>query len=195
MTITLNRRTFTTTLYEKDLNLHLYIPPASAHPPGLLPGIVFGTLFRIQTLCSSQEDRDTKTKAFFRRLIVRGYQADQIKPLFYKAIARAKTYTGPAERNNNGISRDLMIFHLRYHPQDPPSYKIQQAWRDFVSEPRYKPKLENLKNPKTKRKLGPQRLILAYSRPMNLGNLLTHRRLELDDGPQVSSYYNPIGYL
>jgi len=46
----------TTTLYEKPLNLHLYIPPHSAHLPTVLPGIVFGTLFHIYTLCSDDDD-------------------------------------------------------------------------------------------------------------------------------------------
>ena len=41
MTITINNSNMIdTTLFEKRLNLHLYIPPHSAHPPGLLPGIV-----------------------------------------------------------------------------------------------------------------------------------------------------------
>ena len=58
MTISINKSNkIETTLFEKRLNLHLYIPPHSAHPPGLLPGIVYGTLFRIFTLCSDNEDK------------------------------------------------------------------------------------------------------------------------------------------
>ena len=50
MTISINNSNkIDTTLFEKRLNLHLYIPPHSAHPPGLLLGIVYGTLFRIFT--------------------------------------------------------------------------------------------------------------------------------------------------
>ena len=53
MTITINNSNMIeTTLFEKRLKLHLYITPHSAHPPGLLPGIVYSTLFRIFTLCS-----------------------------------------------------------------------------------------------------------------------------------------------
>jgi hypothetical protein len=32
--------------YQKELNLHLYIPAASAHPPGTLKGTIFGNLQR-----------------------------------------------------------------------------------------------------------------------------------------------------
>ena len=65
MTISKNKlNKIETTLFEKRLNLHLYIPPHSAHPPGLLPGIVNGTLFRIFTLCSDNEDKLQQTKVF-----------------------------------------------------------------------------------------------------------------------------------
>ena len=65
MTISINNlNKIETTLFEKRLNLHLYIPPHSAHPPGLLLGIVYGTLFRIFTLCSTEKDKLQRTKAF-----------------------------------------------------------------------------------------------------------------------------------
>ena len=65
MTISINKSNkIEPTLFEKRLNLHLYIPPHSVHPPGLLPGIVYGTLFRIFTLCSDNKDKLQRTKVF-----------------------------------------------------------------------------------------------------------------------------------
>ena len=49
LTIPIKNSQISTSLFEKPLNLHVYIPPNSAHPPGLLPGIVHSTLFRIFT--------------------------------------------------------------------------------------------------------------------------------------------------
>ena len=197
LTVTLQpNMTFTTTLYEKPLNLHLYIPPTSAHPPGLLPGIVFGTLFRIQTLCTDESDRYYRTKQFYQRLIVRGYQQDQLLPLFQKAITRAQNYTGPTARTHQLAADPFVIFHVRYHPQDPPSGQLQQAWRNLVASPPYKMPLSRIRNPSTRVAPNLDRMIIAYSRPLNLGNLLSHRDLNRQQtGPQVSSYYNPIGYL
>ena len=97
MTISItNENKIEITLFEKQMNLHLYIPPHSAHPPGLLPGIVYSTLFRIFTICSSEEDKAKRTKTFFKRLIARGYKGNKIRNLFHKAINRARSYTGPS---------------------------------------------------------------------------------------------------
>ena len=180
-----------TTLYEKPLNLHLYIPPHSAHPPGLLPGIVFGTLFRIHTLCSDTEDMTQRTLTFFRRLLARGYKADKLRPLFYKAIASAQNYRGPGEVTTNDAEPERpVILHLPFHPNDPPSTSVQSAWRTCIAQPIYKMKIGDLQNPKTKTKCGINRMIIAYKRPQNLGNLLSHRNLD-DIGLPVSSYHNP----
>ena len=144
--ITIKNGHVSTSLFEKPLNLHLYIPPHSAHPPGLLPGIVHSTLFRLFTLCSDHDDRVLRTRVFFKRLQARGYKSDQIKSLFYKAITRAEQYSGPTNSTRN--DHTSVIFHLPFHPNDPPSYKIQQAWRDNIASPRYHMPLPNMRNPK-----------------------------------------------
>ena len=186
MTITINNSNkIETTIFKKKMNLHLYIPPYSAHPPGLLPGIVYSTLFRIFTLCSSKDDKANCTKVFFKQLIACGYKGNEIRCLFHKAIDRAKTYIGPTtgdETNHNDV-----ILHLPFHLNDPASSRIQQAWRTHVSKPQWKMPLENMKNPKTKGKCNIKWMIIAYKCPMNLGNLLSHR--DLSTGPPVSSYF------
>ena len=185
MTISIDKSNcIETTLFEKRLNLHLYIPPHSAHPPGLLLGIVYGTLFRIFTLCSDNEDKLQRTKVFFKRLIARGYKVNEIRPLFHKAITRAKAYSGPTQDEDD--DHNSVILHLPFHPNDPASSRIQAEWRTHVAKPQWKLPLEHMKNPKTKEKCNIKRMIIAYKRPMNLGNLLSHR--DLATGPPVSSY-------
>jgi hypothetical protein len=56
-TIHIEEDKIVTTLFEKPSNFHLYIPPNSCHPPGLLRGIVYGMMNRIHTLCSAHDDR------------------------------------------------------------------------------------------------------------------------------------------
>ena len=43
-----------------------------------------------------------------------------------------------------------------------------------------------MKNPKTKEKCNIKRMIIAYKRPMNLGNLLSHR--DLATAPPLSRH-------
>lgn len=198
ITITLNAdRQISTTLFEKASNLHLYIPAHSAHPPGLITGIVYGNIFRIHTLCSVEDDILAKTKMFFHRLLVRGYQRKDITPLFKAAIQRAKAYTGPKPK----AAKDpmgFMLLHLQYHPKNPPSRELQQAWRDHISnpDPPYGKPLSKVRipftgNPPTRlgrTEMGIDRMVIAYSRAPNLGNLLTYRKLPSDTGPPASSF-------
>ena len=54
LTITINSENkIETDLFEKSLNLYLYIPQLSAHPPGVLLGLVLGSYHRIYTQVTS----------------------------------------------------------------------------------------------------------------------------------------------
>jgi hypothetical protein len=44
-------------LFEKPLNLYLYIPPHSAHTPGILHGLVFGMTEHIFHLTTHWRDK------------------------------------------------------------------------------------------------------------------------------------------
>ena len=123
-------------------------------------------------------------KVFFKRLIARGYKGNNIRTLFHKAITCAKAYNGSATAEDD--DHNSVILHLPFHPNDPASSHIQAAWRTHVAKPQWKLPLEHMKNPKTKEKCNIKWMIIAYKRPMNLGNLLSHR--DLATGPPVSSY-------
>ena len=161
-----------TTLFEKRLNLHLYIPPHSAHPPGLLPGIVYGTLFRIFTLCSNNEDKLQRTKVFFKRLIARGYKGNEIRNST-KPLRVQKHIVDQHKMRMTTTTASSSTYHF-----------IQTIPHLPVSRPNGEHMSPNLmKNPKTKEKCNIKRMIIAYKRPMNLGNLLSHR--DLATGPPV----------
>ena len=93
ITVTLKHDKIHTTLFEKALNLYLYIPPHSAHPPGVLTGLVIGNCHRIHTLCSDDSDKDHLLRQFFTRLRARGYAADSLFPLFKRAHLLAYSHT------------------------------------------------------------------------------------------------------
>jgi hypothetical protein len=177
-----------TTLFEKAMNLHLYIPPKSAHPPGVLTGLVMGMIFRIFVLCSNSHDRTRKTQDFFRHLVYRGYKADQLIPIFRKGVINAIAYDGtPRTSSRTGT----IIFKIPYHPQNPPSTDLQRVWRDTLSTPPFGRPLATIVN-RNRIKIGLDRMIVCYRRPPNLRNLLSYRNLRFKSGQLVSSFFDPV---
>jgi len=47
LTLTITNGIVESTLFKKALNLHLYLPPRSAHPPGVLKGLIARSLLQI----------------------------------------------------------------------------------------------------------------------------------------------------
>ena len=175
--ITLINNSLITDLYEKAINPYLYIPPHSAHPPGMLAGLIMGNMHRIHTLCSSTDKQIQHMRTFYTRLLGRGYKPGDIVPLFQKALHRMRPLRNETVQIDDRPSiQESIFFHLRYHPNDPPSPAIQDVFRTNVLSPDYCHHLNDVRN-HSKIKIGLKRLVVAYSRAPNLGNLLTYRKL------------------
>jgi len=193
LTITLEDGTFLTNLYEKPLALHLYIPPHSCHPPGCFSGLVTGMVLRIYRLCSLGHHIKGWLKEFYGHLLDRGYPHAIIKPLFVKAVRRAVEYISSSEEyilQRKALSQkanNKLFLHLKYTPGDPDSKTIQKLWRDLVLLPPDKPHLTFLRNSLGER-LTVSRLVIAYSRHPNIGNLLSYRKICNRPGLKVSSF-------
>eukprot|EP00956_Cyclotella_meneghiniana_P003025 scaffold3732_cov79-Cyclotella_meneghiniana.AAC.2 len=76
--------------------------------------------------------------------------------------------------------------HPRRVSDDPPSRKIQKLWRDYVSEPARESPLSEMKN-KMGETVDIRKLIVAYSRPLNLGNRFSVRNIH-GRGRDVSKF-------
>jgi hypothetical protein len=192
LTITIHDSRIATSLYSKPLNLYLYLPPQSSHPPGVLSGLISGMIFRIYTLCSDPNDVRARLQDFWNRLLARGYTAVNITTLFSKGIDNARNFIDPT---TTAIAKEYvpnLFLHLRYHPQDPAPEVLQRAWKDTMALPRNSQSLATL--PVCSRDTGKNvpfgidRLIISYHRPSNLGNLLSYRKLATTTGPPVSSF-------
>lgn len=172
--------TIITTLYEKPSNLHLYIPPHSAHPPGLLSGLVNGTLYRLKRLCTDPLDIQQKAQQFYHRLRARGYQKDVLLPFFRRA-AQATSQAAATDPD------PPIFFHVEYHPNGPAPHEIQKIWKETLYTPPFGRPLASYKTGTTGT-IGNLRMITCFSRPPNLGNLLSYRKINTGSGPPVSSY-------
>jgi hypothetical protein len=178
--------TIYSSLYEKALNHHLYIPPHSSHPPGVTLGLVHGLVFRIVTLCSHDDDVLAKLRLSFQHLRRRGYAASKILPIYHDAIKRAKDYIG--SNTDTKMDRSSILLKLHFHPQDPPSSELQRAWKEELSTPVGGLPLAQILSGHTKMAIGVDKLTVCYRRPPNLGNLLSNRQFAFKNGSQVSSF-------
>lgn len=193
LTITIADGHLETTLFEKAQNLYLYIPPHSSHPRGVFTGLIFGQVLRIRRLCSKQSDADDRIKQFFARLLARGHTHEFLRPLFQRAEVNAANYLSRSTEEHDRLriskeakSSDQVFFHLQFHPNDPPSRDIQSIWREHVSHPPGDAPLNTLKN-LNKCAVGFSKLVVAYSRPLNLRNRFTVRDIH-NRGRPVSEY-------
>ena len=196
MTIKLAESKIETTLYEKPMALHLYIPPHSCHAPGVSTSTVMGKVLRIFQLCTHKKDIDEKLVTFFGQLLDRGYQMKPLKALFQRAITSAESYIRePAAlrqklaSKKEAASRRQVYLHLPYHPCNPPAREIQHLWRQFVFKPPNGTQLNHL-NTFGGAPIPVDRLILAYSRAPNLGNLLSYTKICKCPGPKVSPLWD-----
>ena len=176
-----------TTLFEKVLSLHLYIPPHSAHAPGVLTGLVLGQCLRIYTLCSDKKDIHHLLRVFLFRLRARGYHDSILLPLFERAYVisledRPYKYKVTSEEN---ALKTRIFFHCEYHPNNPKTFELQQLWQDYIMQPSADYHLSKCEN-NSGHPIELTTMTVAYSRPMNLGNLLSSRNLHLTTGPPVS---------
>jgi hypothetical protein len=174
LTLSLRNGQVESTLYEKKLNLYLYLPPHSAHAPGILKGLISGMVLRILRLTSNATTRKLHIRRFFQRLVARGFQPPTLKPIFDNCLRK---YNKPAtiapQKRNFGHP---IILHLPYHPLDPPSSAIQRLFAKHMicsksNNPYGNVPLKDIRNHHGA-PIMIDRLIVAYHRPPNLGNQL-----------------------
>ena len=175
------------------MNMYLYLPPSSSHPYSILKGFIYGLVLRIYRLTSTSTAVQEDLNKLFRRLLARGYKNDFLIPIFIKAHNKFHPNHKPQlqPQLNDTLSTNNRVFlHLQYHPNDPPSSTIQHLFHrhlyqpisieDTLPLPRIR-KFSNVEN-------GIDRLVVAYSRPPNLGNRLSSRLIKDIDGPSVSTF-------
>lgn len=194
MTLTIVGNRITTTLYEKPLNLYLYIPPHSAHAPGISTGLIFGGVLRIYQLCSCPNDAKQRLRIFYRRVLRRGYTPDTLIPLFVKASANALEYLSRSKdeakacrRAKENAARRSVYFHIPFHPDNPRSSIIQRHWREQVMQPAGKTSFDKLHNCEDE-PIRLNRLVVCYSRAPNLGSQFSVRKFQKTPGAPVSSF-------
>lgn len=147
VTIHLKPYSISTSLYEKPLNLHLYIPWNSAHAPHIRTSIVTSGIFRILRLVTERSDKQFHLTQFFTRLLARGYNHTFLYATFQRALEQFALRSTP--RFPRTPTSDLFwpspitittadesaFLHLPYHSRDPPRQHLQAAFREHIFQP------------------------------------------------------------
>jgi hypothetical protein len=113
-----------TSTYQKSLNLYLYIPPRSAHPPSCIKGLISGELRRYW-LQNSPEDFESILLKFIIRLVNRGHHLNDLIPLLQQAALKLNSTRAHGQRI---ISSNNLYIHHMFHPNGLQRMDIREVY-------------------------------------------------------------------
>lgn len=172
MTISIRNHRIHTTIYEKSLNLFLYIPPLSAHTPGLLSSLVRGFFFRLHRLCSDSTDRQSYISLLYTRLRRRGYDPHALRKVFLQS---ASVFDNIQTVRPSTTDRSLFL-HATFHPPDR-RLRLRRLFQTTIETPPGEPHVTTLTDMRNRRVFDPFRFVICYHRLPNLKNILCPRRV------------------
>jgi hypothetical protein len=184
ISIDLDNQCLTMRTYQKPMNLFLYIPPTSAHPPGVLKSIVYGNLQRFWKQNTRRNDFIHVASQFAHHLIARGHNPDTIRELFLEV---GKRLSQQPTSSDNVDPRKTLFFHWEYHPHGLSRRDIRRAYTEICAEDSG---------------FEFDRFVVAFSRAPNIRDALMPTRLSEPAGSRASDYYcelpeppDPQGHL
>ncbi|MCP4748688.1 MAG: hypothetical protein GY874_21520 [Desulfobacteraceae bacterium] len=178
------------TIYEKDLNLYLYIVPHSCHSAGSIKGTIWGMVHRAKALCTDTDDYEPFLRKCFHRLLARGHRREDILPVFNLAISRVIHKTGVLPRNDNPVDNTLM-FHREIHPDDPSSNVIRSAFRSTIVSPLGNQHIQQLICPNGSQVRFQDLTVCHHGQP-SLKSVLSPRKGRLPDTFKVSRFLDSL---
>jgi hypothetical protein len=106
----------TSSTYQKPLNLHLYLPQSSAHPPSVLKGLIYGNIRRFWIQNSKMSDYRLLVGNFFNHLMNQGHNSKGLHKLFLDASKNlSNNKTTEAENEDSKTKRNFFL--VQFHPQ------------------------------------------------------------------------------
>ena len=121
------------------MNLFLYIPPHSAHPPGVTKSIIYSLCQAYWLQNTLPSDYIKMVRLLRKRLMARGHRPSTIDPILKECYVLLKTkfplrgstfsvtnLQSSSYNDANPMSR--LFFHLPFHPRDVSRAKIQEFY-------------------------------------------------------------------
>jgi len=166
LNIGIKRNAISTSTFQKAMNLYLYLPGSSAHPKGTIKGTIYGQMLSYYENNSQYKDYIKFTCLLYQRLLARGHQQSDIRPIFLDSHASiiSRSRTNPlTTRNADDDGKEAIYLHFTFHPEDVPRSIIRGLYYKHMA---IAERLLDLAPP-----------VIAYSRPTNLGEICSQSRL------------------
>ncbi len=177
--------------HQKELNLYLYIPPHSAHPPGTLRSLIHGLLRKYWIQNTNPSDFRNITQLLFNRLCDRGHNPKHLLPLFFQAAQSNDSKLQSNVLNNTPSSSNAseIFIKWRFHPDTISRRTIQQCYASTCEA-------SSADAPHGFRHLPTQhghilninKLTIAYTRDRNLRDILIPSKLPSLQKHNASDY-------
>ena len=182
------------------MNLFLYIPHNSAHPPGMTTSLIYGLLRTYYIQNTKHNDFIQNASLLFNRLLARGHTKTNLHKLFREATLKLKKLDRnnylqqPIRNKHTEIENEItkftenklnpnyepdtsktkqLIFHTQFHPRDMSRKKIQHHFKNTLHNNTNT--THNIRRPNqtpTKQRTNNTQLTIAYSKGRNLFDTL-----------------------
>lgn len=178
LTLTLSNGNITSKTYVKEHNLHLYLPPTSAHAPGVLKSLIFGNLQRYWKQNSLAADYTKMATDFRHHLLARGHTPEVLDKIFIEAASHIDNTSNNTKTVGN--SKPKLFLHWEFHPKDISRRQIRSIFQETCSQTLSSARTLTGKKPE----IG--QLTIAYSKYKNIGNVLCRSKMSEPPGARVS---------
>jgi len=165
LNIILHQTKIHTSTFQKSLNLYLYIPPSSAHPPSCLKGLIYGELRRYWLQKRPEQFSSIVTK-FIGHLLDRGHLLQDLLPIIRNAAMKLDNHN--SQPSNTTGSDSTLFIHWTYHPQGLQRQDIRDAYSSTLQDT-----------------LDYDRMTVAVTRPKNLRGVLSTAALKPYTGMDI----------
>jgi hypothetical protein len=189
------------------MNLFLYIPGHSAHPPGIVKSLIHGLVHTYYRQNSKRINFKKNVRKLFGRLLLRGHLHNDIYPIFLQAAQaidkkqhkKQQRKNGRYDSNNNNSSNTLsqlfqqqerqdIFFHLPYHPKDITRTAIHDSFnKTCMNKDAMGENFSRMTNWEGCM-MEVSKLTIAYSRGQNLRDLLCKTTLQEYDSCKVTQF-------
>ena len=182
ITVNLDRKQgkFKFNTFQKAMNLFLYIPAHSSHPPGLIKSISHSLLKTYWYQNSETKDYIKMAKLLFKRLTSKGFTSDKLRTTFLEACMKIENNS---QLPSNTITQEetpfnkRLFFHLPYHPRDISRQRIRNEYENICESPDdLGHSFKSLPTPNGV-PLQIDKLTICYSRAKNLRDILVPTKL------------------